>query len=77
MLSPNPSSGRFTVTFPEQITASSYYGVYDALGKLLIQHPMTPGQNTTEIDLQRFRAGMYFIKVCGPTQVWQGKGLLE
>jgi hypothetical protein len=77
MLSPNPSFGRFTVTFPELLTASCFYGVYDALGKLLVQQPLQPGISTAEIDLSRFGAGMYSIKVSSPAQVWQGRVLLE
>jgi len=74
---PNPTSGRFSITFPELLTASLYYGVYDALGQLLDQQPLPPGRNTTEIDLSRFSAGSYLIKVSSHTQVWQAKVMLE
>ncbi|MFZ1692072.1 MAG: T9SS type A sorting domain-containing protein [Flavobacteriales bacterium] len=74
---PNPSSGRFSITFLEMLTASSSYGVYDALGKLLVQQPLQLGQNTTEVDLSRFGAGSYLIKVSSAKSIWHAKVLLE
>lgn len=76
-IQPNPTTGRFTVTFPELLTASCYYGVYDALGKLLDQQALPVGRNTSEIDLSRFGAGSYLIKVSDPKRVWHAKVLLQ
>lgn len=77
VLFPNPTTGRFTCTFPEPHTAARTYCVYDALGQLLDQQLLAPGQNTTEVDLSGFGAGSYLIKVSSPTQVWHAKVMLE
>ncbi|MFZ1693395.1 MAG: T9SS type A sorting domain-containing protein [Flavobacteriales bacterium] len=77
VLFPNPNNGRFTITFTEPHTTARSYGVYDALGKLLVQRSLPPGLSTSEIDLSHFGAGSYLIKVSSPKAVWHAKVLLE
>ena len=59
---PNPNTGRFTVEFQDPLMAESYYSVYDALGKLLLQRAAAHGQRTQEVDLGRYGSGTYVIK---------------
>lgn len=63
---PNPNTGRFTVEFQDPLMAESYYGVYDAMGKLLYQRPLPSGKETEEIDLSRYGKGTYVIKFTDP-----------
>lgn len=60
---PNPNTGRFTVAFPDPLTADSFYSVYDAVGKLLLQRPLARGTESEEIDLSRFGAGTYLVRI--------------
>ncbi|MFZ1616142.1 MAG: T9SS type A sorting domain-containing protein [Flavobacteriales bacterium] len=59
---PNPTTGRFTVEFPDPLTVDSFYSVYDAVGQLLFQRPLAKGQASEEIDLSRYGKGMYLIR---------------
>ncbi|MEZ4806164.1 MAG: T9SS type A sorting domain-containing protein [Flavobacteriales bacterium] len=63
---PNPNTGRFTMEFPDPLMAESYYGVYDVMGRLLYQRPLPSGKQTEEIDLTRFGAGTYVLKLTDP-----------
>ncbi|MEZ4807627.1 MAG: T9SS type A sorting domain-containing protein [Flavobacteriales bacterium] len=60
---PNPNTGRFTMEFPDPLMAESYYSVYDVMGHLLYQRPLPSGRQTEEIDLTRFGAGTYVLKL--------------
>ncbi len=59
---PNPSSGHFTVDFPDPLTVDSFYSVYDATGKLLVQRPLTKSMEQVEIELSSYGKGMYLIR---------------
>lgn len=63
---PNPNTGHFTLAFPDPLMAQSYYSVYDAVGKLLYQRPLPTGATVSEVDLSRFGAGTYVIKLTQP-----------
>ena len=63
---PNPNAGRFTLAFADPLMAQSYYSVYDAMGKLLYQRPLPAGATVSEVDLARFGAGTYVIKLTSP-----------
>ncbi|MCB0774405.1 MAG: T9SS type A sorting domain-containing protein [Flavobacteriales bacterium] len=60
---PNPTTGRFTLAFPDPLTADSFYSVYDAVGKLLFQRPLAKGQESEEMDLSRFGRGTYVVRI--------------
>lgn len=66
---PNPSAGRFTVQFADPLLAESYYSVYDAMGRLLYQRPLSQGQEAEEVDLSRYGQGTYLIKFTDRTGV--------
>ena len=65
-ISPNPSSGIFTVTSQEEITAIE---IYNVLGENIISLPLgggIKGGGETKLDLSAQAKGIYFIKVqCG------------
>lgn len=60
---PNPNTGQFTVQFTDPLAADSFYSVYDAVGKLLFQRPLPTGTESEEIDLSRFGAGTYLVRI--------------
>jgi hypothetical protein len=60
---PNPNTGHFTLSFADPLMAESYYSVYDTMGKLLFQRPLPQGKVTEEVDLSRFGAGTYVVRV--------------
>ncbi len=60
---PNPNTGHFTVEFTDPLAADSFYSVYDAVGKLLFQRPLAKGTESEEIDLSRFGAGTYLVRI--------------
>ena len=74
---PNPNTGRFTVVFPDPLTAESYYSVYDTMGKLLYQRPLPAGQETEEVDLSRFGPGTYVITFTSPDGVCHERVVVE
>ena len=60
VLSPNPNSGKFTLSFSEEITVTSVK-VINVLGKTVYSETNIP-RGTFEIE-QNFTAGVYFVKV--------------
>ena len=60
---PNPTTGHFTVEFPDPLTVDSFYSVYDAVGRLLFQRPLARGQEREEIDLSCFGRGTYLVRI--------------
>ena len=74
---PNPNTGRFTVAFSDPLLAESWYGVYDALGRLLFQRPWPKGKQEEEVDLARFGSGTYVVKFTGPDGVCHERVVVE
>lgn len=76
-VSPNPTTGVFTLSFARPIPIDSYYSVYDAMGRLLYQRPLPAGATLQEIDLSRFGKGTYLIKLTDPQGVRHERVVLE
>lgn len=74
---PNPNTGRFTVQFADPLMAESYYSVYDAMGKLLLQRRLPPGATVEEVDLSHFGSGTYIIKFTSPDGVCHERVVVE
>ncbi len=74
---PNPNTGRFTVEFPDPLMAESYYSVYDAMGRLLLQRPLPTGSTTEQVDISRFGMGTYVIKFTSPEGVQHERVVVE
>ena len=77
VIRPNPTTGRFTVEFPDPLLASSYYSVYDSMGRLLYQRPLPTGATLEEVDLSRFGRGTYTIRFTSPDGVQHERVVLE
>jgi hypothetical protein len=77
VIRPNPTTGRFTVEFPDPLQASSYYSVYDSMGRLLYQRPLPTGATLEEVDLSRFGRGTYTIRFTSPDGVLHERVVLE
>ena len=63
---PNPSTGHFTVEFPDALMVNRAYSVYDTIGKLLFHHAVANSKKTEEVELARYGAGTYVIKFTDP-----------
>ena len=74
---PNPNTGRFTVEFPDPLMAESYYSVYDAMGRLLLQRRLPAGSTTEQVDLSRYGTGTYVIKFTSPEGVQHERVVVE
>ena len=74
---PNPNTGRFTLAFADPLIAESYYGVYDAMGKLLYQRQLPQGRTTEEVDLSRYGPGTYVIRCTYRDGVWVERVVVE
>lgn len=55
---PNPASGKVTIELPEH---RFHWSVYNALGQLVI--PTTAAEGKTELSLEAFARGIYYIEV--------------
>ena len=74
---PNPTPGRFTVEFTDPLLAESYYSVYDAMGRLLLQRRLPTGATLEQVDLSRYGQGTYVIKVTDPEGVRYERVVVE
>ncbi|MBK7681284.1 MAG: T9SS type A sorting domain-containing protein [Bacteroidetes bacterium] len=61
MISPNPSSGNFTITFPEIINKAAIK-IYNLLGDNIIEE-FTFNESKKEITLMNIPSGVYFVCV--------------
>lgn len=66
---PNPTTGRFSMSFPHPLQAESFYSVYDVSGKLLYQRPLPSGSSAEEVDLSGYGKGTYVIRFTSPEEV--------
>ncbi|MCB0769696.1 MAG: T9SS type A sorting domain-containing protein [Flavobacteriales bacterium] len=77
VIRPNPTTGHFTVEFPDPLMAQSYYSVFDSMGRLLYQRPLPTGATLEEVDLSRFGRGTYTIRFTSPEGVQHERVVLE
>jgi hypothetical protein len=59
---PNPASEHFTVRLPE-LSRSAVLETYDALGRLVVQLPVSPGQEVVTVSAVGWHAGLYAIRL--------------
>jgi hypothetical protein len=59
---PNPASEHFTVRLPE-LSRSAVLETYDALGRLVVQLPVSPGQEVVSVSAVGWHAGLYAIRL--------------
>jgi hypothetical protein len=59
---PNPASEHFTVRLPE-LSGSAVLETYDALGRLVVQLPVSPGQEAVSVSAVGWHAGLYAIRL--------------
>ncbi|MFN9326338.1 MAG: T9SS type A sorting domain-containing protein, partial [Flavobacteriales bacterium] len=76
-VNPNPNTGHFTLSFADPLMAESTYSVYDTMGKLLFQRPLPQGKETEEVDLSRFGAGTYVVRVTGKDGSYHERVVVE
>ena len=76
MLYPNPTNGKFNISFSETLAQNVNITVYNLHGKLVYtwsHHQIT----TAEIDLTSFPKGIYIIKFITDEKNYFGKVSLE
>lgn len=74
---PNPNNGCFTLSFNSPLLAGSFYNVYDAMGRLLGNWPLSAGATRHEVDLRRFGQGMYVVQISDPAGVRNVRVVVE
>lgn len=74
---PNPTPGRFNLEFSDPLLRDSYYSVYDATGRLLLQRPLPTGATLEEVDLSRFGRGAYVLRLTDPEGVRHERVVVE
>ncbi|MBX2978327.1 MAG: T9SS type A sorting domain-containing protein [Flavobacteriales bacterium] len=74
---PNPTPGRFNLEFSDPLLRDSYYSVYDATGRLLLQRPLPTSATLEEVDLSRFGRGAYVLRVTDPEGVRHQQVVVE
>ncbi len=63
MVSPNPSTGVFQLTFNEFISEKGGYAVYDVLGKMILEKEIPKDISTSEINLENYPQGVYLLRI--------------
>jgi len=71
-LYPNPASGSVMWAYPEQVQTIA---VYSAEGKLILKQPVSGSSGM--LELNGFRAGLYFVVTEGKGGTYSGKLLLR
>jgi hypothetical protein len=71
---PNPSSGNFSIrsNAPED---NAVIKIVDPLGKYIYESHINT--ESTDVDLSRYSAGIYFISIHSEKHKWQGKVIIE
>ena len=64
---PNPSSSEFRIDATSDSDTDLSLEVYDILGNLLLKekHHLSVGSNTLKTNIDKFRSGMYFVRLLG------------
>jgi hypothetical protein len=63
MLYPNPSRGMVNVLFEQPIIQGSWMEVYDMTGALVASEQLQNGTNSSELNLEHLRQGIYIIRI--------------
>lgn len=64
-LSPNPTDGKFVISFPEHFTYDeAIVSVMDISGKTVASRQITSNEKA-EMDLSELPAGLYFVRITG------------
>ncbi|MCS6917442.1 MAG: hypothetical protein RMK52_05315 [Chitinophagales bacterium] len=66
-VTPNPSSGTFTVEIPSMTNATAQIHLLNALGQLILRHevPLEAGRHELTYDLTGYPPGMYCLQIAG------------
>ena len=75
---PNPSNGKFTVSFSSIASGDAMeYRIYDQSGKLLIKKNFQPLEQKLEVDLNQYTAGLYHLQIIHKNRVHYAKLLVK
>ncbi|WP_400192333.1 PQQ-dependent sugar dehydrogenase [Hymenobacter sp. B81] len=67
-LYPNPASHATSLHLPAPLTTAARLSVHDALGRLVHEAPLVAGQQRAALPVAGWTAGVYQVRVGGPTQ---------
>ena len=70
---PNPASDYIQIDLPESMTKATLY-IYDIQGKLILETNLL---NSSRINVQSLKSGMYIYKVCDDVNINTGKLIVE
>ncbi|MEO6539502.1 MAG: T9SS type A sorting domain-containing protein, partial [Ferruginibacter sp.] len=66
---PNPAKEKLTVKLQQALTANSKLVIADISGRIVWQQQVVSGQNIIDLDVSRFAAGRYFIRISNPGEL--------
>jgi len=61
LITPNPTTGKFTISTDFIFNSSTFLEIYDITSTLIIKTQIT--ESNTEIDMSSFNPGIYFVKI--------------
>jgi Secretion system C-terminal sorting domain len=74
-ISPNPTTGKITITLPPPVEQLVNIEILDCYGRSVLKFNGT--KNTTEIDISALSNGLYTLKIKALNQVFQSKLVLK
>lgn len=69
-LYPNPASSMVTLEFVQGNTLGYNMNIWNTHGKLMIERKVPAGENSTEINVSDFPAGIYFVELSTETATY-------
>jgi len=60
---PNPTKGNLAIKLPKALTEISRLTIADLSGRIILQQQLVIGQRTIDLDMNKFPAGRYFVKI--------------
>ena len=66
---PNPTKGNLTIKFQHALTENSKLIIADLSGRILLQQQVAGGQKNIDLNVSKFPAGRYFIKLSNSNEL--------
>ena len=66
---PNPTKGKLVVKLQQALTENSKLYIADFSGRIILKQSVTSGEKDIDLDVSKYPAGRYFIKICNHTEL--------